>query len=178
MLLQGIRRMLPLAKHWTDDWNIDPPDVVIQMPKPVSLPATGDIDYTYVIVPTGFDQDRWVQMSETSSNRSRGRSSRGGLCARAGFSLAARRAHRHTIHGVLAAARTGSPRRDVDRQRSFAGLRARQFTRSLASRNGEAREGRVRSRFSDALHVTRNRLTGSDPHWTGLCEGARPRKEC
>lgn len=54
----------PATKRWTDGWNIDPPDVVFQMPKAVSLPASGDIDYTYVIVPTGFESDRWVQMSE------------------------------------------------------------------------------------------------------------------
>ncbi len=61
---EGSPRDAPAGKHWTDEWNIDRPDVVIQMPKPVSLPATGDIAYTYVIVPTGFEQDRWVQMSE------------------------------------------------------------------------------------------------------------------
>ena len=34
------------------------------MPKPVSIPAKGDIEYTYEIVPTGFSEDHWVQMSE------------------------------------------------------------------------------------------------------------------
>src|SRR5208283_244583 len=29
----------PATKRWTDGWNIDPPDVVFQMPKAVSLPA-------------------------------------------------------------------------------------------------------------------------------------------
>ncbi len=54
----------PAAKQWTDGWNIDSPDVVFQMPTAVKLPASGDIDYTYVIVPTGFESDRWVRMSE------------------------------------------------------------------------------------------------------------------
>src|SRR5579864_8523861 len=53
----------PLAQ-WTTGWNISKPDVVIQMPKPVALPANGDVEYTYVIVPTGFTEDKWVQMSE------------------------------------------------------------------------------------------------------------------
>lgn len=48
----------------TEGWNIPPPDVVLQMPKPVALPARGDIEYTYEIVPTGFTSDRWVRMSE------------------------------------------------------------------------------------------------------------------
>ena len=53
-----------LAPRLTEGWNIPPPDVVLQMPKPIALPARGDIDYTYEIVPTGFTSDRWVQMSE------------------------------------------------------------------------------------------------------------------
>ena len=54
----------PAARQWAEGWNIDSPDVVFQMPKPVTLPASGDIDYTYVIVPTGFESDRWVRMAE------------------------------------------------------------------------------------------------------------------
>jgi hypothetical protein len=37
---------------------------VIEMPKPVTLPARGDVEYTYEIVPTGFKEDKWVQKSE------------------------------------------------------------------------------------------------------------------
>jgi hypothetical protein len=40
------------------------------MTKPVALPAHGDVEYTYEIVPTNFTQDKWVQMSEIRpSNR-------------------------------------------------------------------------------------------------------------
>ena len=42
----------------------DRPDLVVAMPKPVAIPAHGDIDYTYEIVHTGFAEDRWVRMSE------------------------------------------------------------------------------------------------------------------
>ena len=41
-----------------------PTDVVLQMPKPVSIPAHGDIDYTYEIVPTSFTEEKWAEMSE------------------------------------------------------------------------------------------------------------------
>ena len=60
----GDTRDAPAPRHWTDGWNIPQPDVVVQMPKPVSLPASGMVDYTYEIVPTDFTQDRWVGMSE------------------------------------------------------------------------------------------------------------------
>ena len=57
---QDARATLPFAKSW----NIAQPDVIVRMPKPVAIPTIGDVGYTYEIVPTGFSQDRWVQMSE------------------------------------------------------------------------------------------------------------------
>jgi len=51
-------------RHWVEGWNIPQPDLVIRMPKPVSIPALCDIEYTYEIVPTGFKEGKWVQMSE------------------------------------------------------------------------------------------------------------------
>ncbi len=54
----------PPPRHWAEGWNIPRPDKVLQMPKAVNLPATGDVEYTYEIVPTGFTEDKWVQMSE------------------------------------------------------------------------------------------------------------------
>jgi hypothetical protein len=54
----------PPRKNWTDGWNIPQPDRVIQLPKPVVIPARGDVEYTYEIAPTGFTEDKWVQMSE------------------------------------------------------------------------------------------------------------------
>jgi hypothetical protein len=54
----------PPPPHWVGGWNIPKPDLVLHMPKPVPIPAHGAVEYTYEIVPTGFTQDRWVQMSE------------------------------------------------------------------------------------------------------------------
>ena len=54
----------PPPVRWTEGWNIDQPDVVLQMPKPKSIPASGDIPYQYIILPTHFKEDRWVRMSE------------------------------------------------------------------------------------------------------------------
>jgi hypothetical protein len=60
----GDRRSAPAAPAFAKGWNIPRPDVIVRMPKPVAIPATGDVDYTYEIVPTGFAEDKWVQMSE------------------------------------------------------------------------------------------------------------------
>jgi len=54
----------PAAPHWTEGWNIREPDRVVRMAKPVALPANGDVEYTYEIVPTDFVTDQWVQASE------------------------------------------------------------------------------------------------------------------
>jgi hypothetical protein len=34
------------------------------MPEPYQIPASGTIEYTYVIVPTGFKEDRWMTSAE------------------------------------------------------------------------------------------------------------------
>lgn len=49
---------------WSEGWNIPQPDGVLRMPTAVAIPARGDVEYTYEIVPTGFTEDKWVQMSE------------------------------------------------------------------------------------------------------------------
>jgi hypothetical protein len=54
----------PPAPRWSTGWNIPLPDSVITMPKSVEIPSAGDVEYTYEIVPTGFTEDKWVQMSE------------------------------------------------------------------------------------------------------------------
>ncbi|HEY6765148.1 MAG TPA: hypothetical protein VI386_10270, partial [Candidatus Sulfotelmatobacter sp.] len=60
----GDPRDAPAPAKFTDGWNIAEPAVVIKMPKPVSIPPSGEVDYTYEIVPTAFSEDRWVQMAE------------------------------------------------------------------------------------------------------------------
>ena len=54
----------PPAPAQTAGWNIPQPDLILSMPKPVSIPAEGTVEYTYEIVPTNFAEDRWARMSE------------------------------------------------------------------------------------------------------------------
>jgi hypothetical protein len=61
---EGTAKDAPPPKHWSSGWNIDQPGEVVAMPKPVAVPASGDMEYTYEIVPTGFSQDVWVQESQ------------------------------------------------------------------------------------------------------------------
>jgi hypothetical protein len=61
---EGDPRDSPPPLRWNDQWTIANPDLVLKMPKPVSLPADGDVEYTFEIIPTGFLEDRWVTQSE------------------------------------------------------------------------------------------------------------------
>ncbi len=56
--------MPPPAKNFVEGWGIPTPDVVFQLPKPFSVPTAGVMDYQYVIVPTGFKEDKWVEALE------------------------------------------------------------------------------------------------------------------
>jgi hypothetical protein len=54
----------PPPRKWAEGWNIRNPDLVVKMPQAVKIPAAGEVEYTYEIVPTHFAENRWVQMSE------------------------------------------------------------------------------------------------------------------
>ena len=60
----GDARDAPPPPQRINGWNIPAPDLVVQMPKPVAIPAQGDVQYTYEIVPTRFTEGKWVTMSE------------------------------------------------------------------------------------------------------------------
>jgi len=54
-----------------DGWRIPKPDVVFQLPEEIHVPASGVVNYMFVAVPTGFTEDRWVEMAEVRpTNRS------------------------------------------------------------------------------------------------------------
>jgi len=61
---EGDAKQDPPLRHWNENWNIPGPDLVLEMPAPFPLPASGDVEYQYIVVPTGFGQDKWVEMAE------------------------------------------------------------------------------------------------------------------
>ena len=55
----------------TEGWNMGRPDTVLELPVEFAVPASGTIDYQFIVVPTGFTEDKWVQASEVRpGNRS------------------------------------------------------------------------------------------------------------
>jgi hypothetical protein len=54
----------PPPRTFTEGWNIGEPDYVVQMPQPFTIPASGKVDYQYIVVPLNLTEDKWVQMVE------------------------------------------------------------------------------------------------------------------
>lgn len=61
---EGDPKDAPPRHVFVEGWNIGSPDLIVEMPKAYSVPASGTIEYTYIIVPTGFKEDRWVSGAE------------------------------------------------------------------------------------------------------------------
>jgi len=54
----------PQPVAFTDGWVIGKPDVVFEIPTAFEVPTSGTIDYQYVVMPSGFTEDKYVQMAE------------------------------------------------------------------------------------------------------------------
>ena len=67
---EGNKADAPRPRHWTDGWNIQKPDLVLEMPGEFEVPQSGEVEYQYIVVPTGFTEDQWVSAVEIRpSNR-------------------------------------------------------------------------------------------------------------
>jgi hypothetical protein len=54
----------PAPRRWAERWTIPEPDLAVAMTEGVKIPADGEVDYTYEIVPTHFTEGQWVRASE------------------------------------------------------------------------------------------------------------------
>jgi len=61
---EGDRSQAPRPRTHPTGWQFGEPDVVLRIPDPVDVAASGVMPYVNVEVPTGFDSDRWVQAWE------------------------------------------------------------------------------------------------------------------
>lgn len=61
---EGDPKDAPAHRQFVEGWNISKPDAVLSMPKPFPIPASGQVDYQYIVIPTGFKEDTWVQAAE------------------------------------------------------------------------------------------------------------------
>ena len=61
---EGEASEAPKPAQFVDGWGIHKPDAVFEMPNAFAVPASGTIDYQYIVIPSGFTEDRWVQEVE------------------------------------------------------------------------------------------------------------------
>jgi hypothetical protein len=61
---EGDKKDAPHPLAFTDGWQIGTPDIIFEVPTDVEIPTEGVLDYRYVIVPTNFKEDTWVQIAE------------------------------------------------------------------------------------------------------------------
>jgi peroxiredoxin len=61
----GVRRAAPVtAAATTEQWTIGKPDLVLAMPKPYDVPATGVVEYQYTELLRYTGEERWVEAIE------------------------------------------------------------------------------------------------------------------
>jgi hypothetical protein len=61
---EGNRADAPLPRHFPKDWAIGAPEMVVQIPEPIEVAATGVMPYQNVFVDPKFTEDRWVRAME------------------------------------------------------------------------------------------------------------------
>jgi len=61
---KGDPKDMPAPVNFLEGWDIPKPDVTFQLPKEFAVPESGMVEYQYVIVPTEFTEDKWVQAAE------------------------------------------------------------------------------------------------------------------
>src|SRR5262249_2282253 len=60
---EGNPQDAPAPLKFTDGWNIKP-EIIVEMPTAFDVPASGAIEYQYMLVKTNFKEDMWVLAAE------------------------------------------------------------------------------------------------------------------
>jgi len=61
---EGNPKDLPKPLNFVTGWNIGKPDLTVSMPAKFEIPATGTIDYQYLLVPLNLTEDKWIKGAE------------------------------------------------------------------------------------------------------------------
>lgn len=61
---EGDPQDAPLERRWPHDWEIGSPDLILQIPCPITVQAEGTMPYQSIMVETKLREDRWVSAWE------------------------------------------------------------------------------------------------------------------
>lgn len=67
----GRRADAPAPRKWADGWTLGTPDLVLKMPEPFSVEATGDDVFHCFVLPTGLTEDKQVVAVEVRPGNAR-----------------------------------------------------------------------------------------------------------
>jgi hypothetical protein len=68
---EGDPKDAPGPLSFTEGWAMGKPDAVVEMPMAFPVPASGTVEYTYFVVPTGFTEDKWVENVEVRAGNAK-----------------------------------------------------------------------------------------------------------
>ncbi|MBY0458376.1 MAG: redoxin family protein, partial [Gemmataceae bacterium] len=60
-LKKGDEKDAPLPRTFVEGWGLGKPDAVFEMQKAIDVKAEGTMPYQNVVIPTNFDEDKWIQ---------------------------------------------------------------------------------------------------------------------
>ncbi len=63
---EGDPKDAPVATKFVEGWQIGEPDLVLQLPKPIAVKASGTMAYQNVTIETGFTADRYIKAVEVT----------------------------------------------------------------------------------------------------------------
>jgi hypothetical protein len=61
---EGDPKDKPAPAQFAEGWSIGKPDIVVEFPREVQIPATGLVDQTNLLVKVNFPRDMWVKAAE------------------------------------------------------------------------------------------------------------------
>jgi len=67
---EGDAKDKPAALSFPEGWNLKP-DMIVEMPNEFHVPATGAIEYQYMLVKASFPEDVWVSAAEMRPGNSK-----------------------------------------------------------------------------------------------------------
>ena len=139
---EGDPAELPALPEFVEAWRIGRPDLVVKMPEPFAVPATGVVPYQYVVLDPGLAEDKWVRASEV----------RPGV--------------RGVVHHILAFIQPPGIEFDAGQIgigfEMLGGIRSRHAADGASGGNGAPVAGRFEDRFSDTLHAQRHGAVGRE----------------
>ena len=68
---EGDDKDKPMPVHFADGWSIGKPDMVVEFPYELQIPAAGVIDQSNLLVRVNFPHDAWIKAAEVRPSNPR-----------------------------------------------------------------------------------------------------------